>query len=197
LFVVDNVVVSSEIFKEKFHCNLSKCKGACCWEGDYGAPLNEDEEKVLDELQSKLKATLSAASLSVIEEQGTSITTIYTDKKVTPLLEDGSCVYLVKDENGIAQCGIERLHEAGKSDFKKPISCHLYPIRATEHETTGYDALNYDEWDICKAACSLGEEMNLPVFRFVKDALIRKYGPEFYEQLEHLYMKYFRQGEKS
>lgn len=194
MYIVDGVIVSSEVFSHRFHCHLSKCKGACCWEGDYGAPVERAEETVLDDILPHIASYLSEASIEVISNGGTSVHTSYTTKKVTPLHEDGACVYLVKDDQGIAHCGIEKAWADGKISFKKPISCHLYPIRITKNEATGYEALNYDEWDICSAACTLGAEKDIPVFRFVKDALIRRYGEEFYVQLEDIYNTYFRKG---
>lgn len=193
---MDDVVVSSEVFSVKFHCNLKKCKGACCWEGDFGAPVSKDEEAILDDIMPVLLPTMSVSSQKVINDQGTSVSTSYHDDKVTPLLSDASCVYLVKDELGISRCGIEQAYEKEMIDFKKPVSCHLYPIRVTKNDITGYEALNYDEWDICSDACALGEQKGMPVFRFVKDALIRKYGVEFYAQLEDIYDTYFRKGKK-
>lgn len=189
-------MVSSEVFSVKFHCNLQKCKGACCWEGDFGAPVSKREETILDDIMPTLLPMMSKASQDIIHEEGAYISTKYHDNKVTPLHKDGACVYLVKDEDGISRCGIEQAYEKELVDFKKPVSCHLYPIRVTKNDITGYEALNYDEWEICSDACALGVEKGMPVFRFVKDALIRRYGEEFYDQLEDIYRLYFRMGKK-
>ena len=196
MYIVDDVMVSSEIFSVKFHCNLQKCKGACCWEGDFGAPVSKQEEGILDDIIPVLLPTMSQSSQDVIQEQGAYVKSPYHQDKVTPLLEDASCVYLVKDEDGVSRCGIEQAYEKKLVSFKKPVSCHLYPIRVTKNDLTGYEALNYDEWEICSDACALGEQKGMPVFRFVKDALIRKYGAEFYDQLEGIYERYFLNGKK-
>jgi len=196
MYIVDGVVVSREVFSVKFHCNLQKCKGACCWEGDFGAPISKNEEEILDDIMPTLLHMMPKASQDIIKEGGAYISTKYHDDKVTPLHEDGACVYLVKDEDGISRCGIEQAYEKEMVNFKKPVSCHLYPIRVSKNDITGFEALNYDEWEICSDACALGAEKGMPVFRFVKEALIRRYSVEFYDQLEGIYETYFRKGEK-
>lgn len=191
MYVVDGKIVSSKLFSTQFMCNLDKCKGACCWEGDFGAPVTDEEVEIMKEISDIILPRLTAASREIIAQQGSSAYDAYCKSQVTPLHEDGSCVYLAKDDQGVARCVFEQAWEEGLTSWKKPISCHLYPVRVTENAKTRFEALNYDEWDICKAACNLGEEMKMPVFRFAKDALIRKYGEEFYEQLEGIYEAYF------
>ena len=191
MFIIDGKVVSAELFTQRFVCNLSKCKGACCWEGDFGAPLSEEESELIQSLMPKVKEQLSESSVARISETGTSVFNKYLNSLTTPLHEDGRCVYLSKDRNGIARCTFEQLWEDGMIEFRKPVSCHLYPVRVTKNKESGFEALNYDEWEICKAACSLGEELRVPVFRFVKDAIIRQYGVSFYEQMEDIYDSFF------
>ncbi|HKK78995.1 MAG TPA: DUF3109 family protein, partial [Phaeodactylibacter sp.] len=132
----------------------------------------------------EVKPFLTLEGQAVIESEGPYAYYEENQEYGTSLLSNGACAFMTTDENGIAQCGIEKAYRAGATDFKKPISCELYPIRASEHETTGMEALNYDRWDICSAACSLGEQKKLAVFQFVKEALVRKYGKAFFEQLE-------------
>lgn len=190
MLIIDEKLVSDEIFTSKFVCNLDACKGACCWEGDYGAPLEDEEIKILEEILPEVKPYLSIESLEAIEKLG--VATWFEDCKEygTSLLDNGACVFLTFEKNGMAKCGIEKAWEEGKVGFKKPISCHLYPIRVNKIKNLEFEALNYDEWDICSAACSLGESLKVPVFRFLKDALIRRYGEEFYNALEDAYQNY-------
>lgn len=184
MILIQEILVSEALIEEEFKCNLKACKGACCWEGDYGAPLETEELHILEAQYEKIKPFLSPAGIKVLESEG--LFAYYKDDKSygTPLIDDRACAYLTLDESGIAKCGIEMAHQAGAVDFLKPISCHLYPVRVKENEKKGFIALNYDQWDICKAACSLGKKEKIPVFRFVKEALIRKFGNDFFEELE-------------
>lgn len=191
MFVVEGTIVSTEVFTQNFICNLSKCKGACCWEGDFGAPVSEEECQTIDEIYPTIEKYLSAAAKDVIQKQGKHQYTKYVEGRTTPLLKDGACVYLFKDADGIAKCAFEKAYLSGETKFKKPISCHLYPIRVSANEETEYEALNYDEWEICKAACALGDKEKVPVFRFLREAIERKYGKSFYDQLEDIYASYF------
>ena len=184
MLLIGEVLISDDVIREAFLCNLSACKGACCWEGDLGAPVEPEERYILEQIFETVKPFLSPAGRAAIEQEG-----LYTyDEKdggyATPLIDGGPCAYMVYDEKGIGQCGIEQAFNAGKTDFKKPISCHLYPIRASVDERVGMQALNYDRWEICSAACDLGRQQQLPVYRFLKDALIRKFGEDFYEELD-------------
>ncbi len=184
MLMIGNILISDDVLQQQFLCNLSACKGACCWEGDFGAPLLEEELQTLDRIYDEVKPFLRPEGREVIESEGAYTYYEENEEYGTSLLPDGACVYMIVDEKGVAKCGIEAAHRAGATDFPKPVSCHLYPVRASRHEATGMEALNYDRWDICSAACTLGKEQQLPVFRFVKTALIRKYGEAFYEQLE-------------
>ncbi len=187
MLIIDEVLISEAVFTERFVCNLGKCKGVCCIEGDYGAPLEDAERQTLERIYEDIKPFLRPEGRAVLAEQGLYV--LYKDEQAygTPLLEDGACAYLTFDEQGIALCGIELAWKAGHTDFRKPISCHLYPIRIKRNESRNFEAINYEEWDICSDACSLGKELKMPVFRFLKEALVRKYGQAFYEQMEEAY----------
>lgn len=182
MILINDKIVHLEIVEEQFLCNLNACKGACCWKGDYGAPVTREEMDILDRIYPVVKPFLTKAGIDVIEKQGTSVWEDKAKEQATPLVSGGACAYMTYDELGIAKCGIEQAHKEGVVDFLKPISCHLYPIRIEKRGVM--DALYYDKWDICSAACDKGKEAKLPIYKFVKNALIRKYGEEFYERLE-------------
>jgi Protein of unknown function (DUF3109) len=184
MIIIQDILVSEEIVEEEFLCNLSACKGACCWEGDAGAPLEKDELQILTRIYDEVKPFLLPEGIKAIEEQGVYIYDEGWDSYETTLVNNGPCAYMTKNELGIAQCGIERAWKAGATDFRKPISCQLYPIRVSKNETAGFEALNYERWPICSAACDAGKKAKLPVYKFLKDALIRKYGEDFYAELE-------------
>lgn len=184
MLMIDHILISDDLLEQQFHCNLNACKGACCWEGDFGAPLEEEELETLDRIYEDVKPFLRPEGRAVIEREGAYLYYDENEEYGTSLLPDGACAFMTFDDKGVAQCGIEQAYRAGATDFKKPVSCHLYPVCMTKDEDSGFEALNYDRWDICSAACTLGKEMQLPVFRFVKDALVRKYGEAFYDQLE-------------
>jgi len=180
---IDNKLISQEIFKEAFACDLNACKGACCIEGDAGAPLEEDETKVLEKIHEDVKPFLRKEGIDAIEKGGL-YTQDHDGEWVTQLVNGKECAYVIFDEKGITKCGIEKAYEAGVVDFKKPISCHLYPIRTQKFSSTGLESINYDRWSICDPARSCGLKLELKVFRFLKDPLIRKYGESFYKELE-------------
>lgn len=179
---IKNTVVSSEVFEEAFVCDLSKCKGACCVEGDAGAPLEEDEVIILEQEYSTIKPYLRKEGIEAIEQQGTSVLDERDGEPVTPLVQGKECAYVVFDDKGTTLCGIEKAWKEGATSFRKPISCHLYPIRTTKYRS--FEAVNYHRWEICSPACSLGKELKVPVFKFLKDALIRKYGQEWFDEAE-------------
>ncbi len=180
MILIDNTVISDDIAEKFFVCDLLKCKGACCVEGDLGAPLEVDELAILDQVFDQVKPYLSAEGLAVIEAEGKYVKDWEGDFS-TPVIEGRECVYALYDEKGILKCGIEQAYLDGKIDFRKPISCHLYPIRITKYEE--FDALNYDRWHICSDACSHGEQLGVPLYQFLKGPLIRRYGEEWYEAL--------------
>ena len=177
---IDDKLISEDLFSEEFVCNLAKCKGICCVEGDAGAPLDEDETKILDEIYPKIKSYLRPEGIQAIEEQGT-YTLDFEGDLVTPLVNNAECAYVIFDEKGYTKCAIEKAYEDGVIDWQKPISCHLYPIRITEY--SNFSAINYHEWDICSDACTLWKELGVKVYQFLKKPLIRKYGEEFYQTL--------------
>ncbi|MFI5451801.1 DUF3109 family protein [Pedobacter sp. UC225_61] len=178
---VQGALVHEDVISENFVCNLSKCKGICCVEGDAGAPLEVAETAILAEIYPKIKHLLAPKGIKAIEEQGTSV--VDADGDLTTPCVDGhkECAY-VTFENGITKCAIEKAYEQGLVDWKKPISCHLYPIRITRYAE--FDVLNYDRWHICHDACTFGRELKVPVYQFLKEPLIRKYGLEWYTELE-------------
>lgn len=177
---IDDKLISEDLFSEEFVCNLAKCKGICCVEGDAGAPLDEEETHILDEIYPKIKPYLRPEGIQAIEEQGT-YTLDFEGDLVTPLVNNAECAYVIFDEKGYTKCAIEKAYEDGVIDWQKPISCHLYPIRITEY--SNFSAINYHEWDICSDACTLGKELGVKVYQFLKKPLIRKYGEEFYQTL--------------
>lgn len=187
MLVIQDVLISEDILEEQFHCNLNACKGACCREGDYGAPVTQEEMQQIQDILPELEPFLSETSVDMLQSQSPFM--YYKNPGVwgTRCHQDGGCVFLVKGKDGIAKCGIENAFQQGAIQIKKPISCHLYPIRISKNEIAGFEAWNYDRWDICNAACTLGKEKQMPVFRFVKDAIIRLKGEEFYDELEAAY----------
>ena len=184
MILIQETLVSEDILEKHFVCSLEHCKGACCWEGDLGAPVAEDERKILDEIYPKIKHLLSPKSRKIIEKQGTHV--YYDDLEAygTSLHPEGPCSFLIYDKQGMAKCGIEKAWEEGLITFRKPISCHLYPIRIKENKELGFTAVNYDKWSICKAACQLGKKLKIPIYVFLKDAIIRRFGVAYYEELE-------------
>lgn len=180
MIVIQNTVISDDVADNFFVCNLDACKGACCVEGDLGAPLELDELEILKNEYAKIEPFLTEAGKAAIAEQGLYIEDWEGDYSTTTI-NDKECAYALYDERGILKCGIEQAYLAGATDFKKPISCHLYPIRVTKYE--GFEALNYDRWDICSPACTFGRELGVPVYKFLKEPLERKYGAAWYVEL--------------
>ena len=185
MIIIQDKLLSDDIFEVQFLCNLNACKGACCWEGEFGATLEAEELDTLDKIYEDIKPFLDPLGIEKIEASGKYRYYEEMEEHGTTLLPSGACVFMTL-KDGKAKCGIEAAYEAGITDFKKPISCHLYPIRVSTNEAGTFEALNYDKWDICKAACQLGKKEELPMYRFLKDALVRKYGTAFYEEMENL-----------
>ncbi len=179
---IDDKIVSLDVLKEEFTCNLSACKGACCVEGDSGAPLTAEEVDLIEKEYPNFKHQLRAEGIEAVEAQGTSVKDEWDGESVTPLRDGKECAYTVFDEQNMALCGIELAWKEGKTSFRKPISCHLYPIRTKRYKE--FEAVNYERWNICSDACTLGKELKVPVYKFAKDALIRKYGESWYNALE-------------
>ncbi len=177
---IDDTVVSEILLDKKFVCNLDKCMGACCVEGDAGAPLEEDELKELETVFPLVKEYLSETSIQALEED---LYTIDGDGEyVTQLVNGKECAFVFFDEKGITKCSIEQAFINNKTSFKKPISCHLFPVRLTPYKN--FTAVNYAHWDICDDACSLGEELGVQTYQFLKEPLIRKFGNKWFEELE-------------
>ena len=181
MLLIEDKLISEDIFDKHFTCDLSACKGACCVQGESGAPLEEEELAILDDIYEDVKPFLREEGIAFLEKEGK-----YTQDSdgdwVTTLRDGKECAYTVFDKNGIAVCGIEKAYQAGASEFRKPISCHLYPIRTKK--LSEYEAINYHQWPICEPACTCGAKLKMPIYRFCKDAIISKYGEEFYKQLE-------------
>ena len=178
---IDDVVVSMDVLREHFFCDLKACKGECCIEGDAGAPVEVDEVSKLEEVLSVIWDDLSPEARAIIEEQGV----VYTDEDgdlVTSIVNGKDCVFTCYDEKGNCFCAIERAYREGKVDFYKPVSCHLYPIRIGDYGP--YKAVNYHRWDVCKAAVVLGKQKGTPVYKFLRKPLIRKFGQAWYNELE-------------
>lgn len=181
MIAIDDILISDSVVEEKFVCDLKKCKGGCCVDGDAGAPLENSELKELNAVYDVLLPYLSAENKRIIETQGKYL----YDKEfgwVTPTISNGMCAYGMVDEKGIVKCSIEQAFNDGKIKWKKPISCHLFPIRIKK--TKRGELVNYEpREDLCAAACSLGKKLKLPVYQFLKEPLIRKYGKDFYDAL--------------
>ncbi len=184
MIAIDNILISDEIVQEQFVCDLNKCKGGCCVDGDAGAPLNKDELEKINEVYDAVLPYLAEENKKELERQGKYV----YDKEfgwVTPTIQSKVCVYGITDKMGIVKCGIEQAFNDGKVKWKKPISCHLFPIRIKQSRNKQTDYVNYEpREDLCSAACTLGKKLKVPVYVFLKDALIRKYGEAFYETLE-------------
>ena len=181
MFQLGKTIVSEDIIEKEFVCNLSACKGACCIEGEAGAPVTEEETKILKDIYPKVKPFLRKEGIEAIEKQGTHVVSDRSEIE-TPLVKGAECAYITFSDKGIAGCGIEDAFNAGEVTFRKPISCHLYPVRVQDYSE--FAAVNYHKWPICNDACTLGKELAVPVYKFVKEALIRKFGENWYLELE-------------
>jgi hypothetical protein len=177
---VKNTLVHEDVVRENFVCNLNKCKGICCIEGDSGAPLERSELAILEEIYPIIKPYMTEKGIAVIEEFGTHVKDFEGDYTTPCVDTNKECAYVIM-ENGITKCSIEKAYEDGKIAWKKPISCHLYPIRITNYPE--FEVLHYDRWNICSPACSFGNELKVSVYQFLKEPLIRKYGAEWYQEL--------------
>lgn len=177
---IDNTLISDDVKEQFFVCDLEKCKGACCVEGDLGAPLEQDELALIEEVMDLVKPYLSPEAVAALEEHGPYLLDEDGDFSTTTV-DNRECAFAFYDEQRILKCGIEQAWKDRKTSFQKPISCHLYPIRVAKlHE---YLALNYDRWHICGPACDLGGKLSVPVYKFLKNALIRRFGESWYEKL--------------
>ncbi len=186
MIIIGNCILSDELMEEQFICDLPACLGACCVEGDSGAPLEEEETRVLESVLGRVSAFMIPEGIEAVNRQSCWVRDSDGDL-TTPLVEGKQCAYVFFDGKGVAKCSIEKAFEEGLIDFRKPLSCHLYPIRIKKYPH--YDALNYHRWPICEPARAFGSSRGVPVYRFLKDALIRKYGSGWYEELEE-YLRY-------
>lgn len=182
MIAIDDKLISDEVVTKQFVCDLEKCKGACCVDGDAGAPITAAEATLIAKYYPNVKHLLLDKAIKVIEEEGTH-TTDDTFDLVTPTIDGGICVYGIFDATGKVKCAFEQEYLKGNIDFKKPISCHLFPIRIDKYET--FEAVNYEPREtLCKPACKLGKSLKVPVYQFLKEPLIRHYGEEFYNTLD-------------
>jgi hypothetical protein len=186
---ISNKIVSTDLFMEQFLCDLPACKGNCCVHGDAGAPLTDDEALILEREFTSYKSFMTGQGLETIANQGFWVPDL-EGEKVTPLNNGKECAYVYFDKN-IAFCAIEKAWLEKRTVFRKPVSCHLYPLRVSK--LGNYDALNYHRWAICDAARTLGKKEKMPVFRFLKEAICRSFGEDFYNEMEKVYAEYSRQ----
>lgn len=190
-FQIDNVLLTTEILTERFCCDLDACKGECCVEGDAGAPVTLDEVAAIEESLDVVWDDLNASAQTVIDKQGVA----YTDQEgdlVTSIVGGKDCVFTCH-ENGCCFCALEKAYRAGKADFCKPVSCALYPIREVRLKN-GLIGLNYHRWDVCKDAVKKGKELDLPVYKFLKEPLTRRFGAAWYEALEEAAEEILKEG---
>jgi len=181
MFQIGRTIISEEILEQDFVCNLSACKGACCIDGNAGAPLEDKETEILVDIYSDVKPFLRPEGITAIEKQGAFVKGDDGEWE-TPLVNESECAYVVFDKKKVAKCGLEEAFNQGVTEWKKPVSCHMYPVRVREY--TELTAVNYHKWEICDPACSLGAELKVPIFKFVKESLIRKFGEDWYNELE-------------
>jgi hypothetical protein len=190
---IDNILVSDEVIEEQFVCDLDKCKGGCCEDGDAGAPLTVEELEQVRAAFDKVIPFLTAEGKAEIERTG-----LYRyDQEfgwVTPTIDGGICAYGYRDEKGIIKCGFENAYNDGLTVWKKPISCHLYPIKTKTTKKKDYEMVNYEPREsMCNPACILGKKLKVPVYKFLKDALVRKYGEAFYNALDQIAIEHFEE----
>ena len=183
LVEIDDKIVSTDLFSEKFVCDLSKCKGACCVKGNGGAPLTEKEVELIEDNLEQIKPFMSEKGIQTIKDEGV----YYLDEEDAPatkLIDKKECCFVYFDNSNTAKCSIETAYKSGEIDFNKPQSCHLYPIRIKEF--TEFTALNYEEWDICAPACSLGQSLKVPVYKFLQEPITRVFGSSFFDELSKI-----------
>ena len=183
LVEIDDKIVSTDLFSEKFVCDLSKCKGAFCVKGNGGAPLTGKEVELIEDNLEQIKPFMSEKGIQTIKDEGV----YYLDEEDAPatkLIDKKECCFVYFDNSNTAKCSIETAYKSGEIDFNKPQSCHLYPIRIKEF--TEFTALNYEEWDICAPACSLGQSLKVPVYKFLKEPITRVFGRSFFDELSKI-----------
>lgn len=186
MIIIGKTLISDQIYTEQFVCNLSVCKGGCCVEGDAGAPLQEHETQLMQDVYPQVKPFMIDKGIQEVEKNGLWVKD-FQNELTTPLVDGGQCAFVFYDEQGIAKCAFEKAYDQGLIAFRKPISCNLYPIRVVKYPE--YDALNYHHWPICNCARKKGKKLKVRVYEFLKEPLIREYGQEWYDELE-AYIKY-------
>lgn len=193
MLAIKDTLVSEDLLERHFVCDLGACKGACCVKGDSGAPLLDDEVSILNDILPQVLPYMDGQGRDAVSAKG--VSEVDREGEIgTTLISDGRCAFATIDRWGMVSCSIERAHRDGKVDFKKPVSCHLYPVRVKPY--VGFEAVNYDRWEICRAAVVCGEKHRVPLFRFVKDALVRRFGQEWFDELEAVDRELHRQGER-
>lgn len=190
MIAIGDTLISEDVVEKKFVCDLNACKGACCVAGDSGAPLDKEELPLLEEVLEAVKPYMNKKGLAAVKKHGAYVVDSDGDYTTTLVSEKAECAFVFFDEQKIAKCAIEQAYTEGKIKWKKPISCHLYPIRISKHK--GYDAVNYSHWDICAPACACGQKLEVPVYKFLKEPLIRKYGKEWFAALEKSAKLYYK-----
>jgi hypothetical protein len=193
MIAIGHTLISEDIFDKQFVCDLNACKGECCVSGDSGAPLDKKELKILDTIYPVVKPYMNAKGIDAVERQGSYVLDADGDYTTTLVSDGAECAFVFFDDKHIAKCAIEQAYLEGKTqefvdDWKKPISCHLYPIRIQEYKE--YDAVNYHSWHICKPACECGVQLNVPVYVFLKEPLIRKYGEAWFNEVDAIFKAY-------
>lgn len=188
---IQDTLVSDEVILESFVCDLSRCHGACCVEGDCGAPVEESEKRILEDLLPRIEPYMRPEGIEAVRLQGAWTDDPYDHAPSTPLVNGRECAYLTFSPDGTALCAIEQAYRDGRIAFQKPISCHLYPIRLSR--ILSFTALNYHRWDICRDACALGRKLGVPVYEFLREPLIRRFGQAWYDELCLTAWEYARQ----
>ena len=189
MIIVGQTLVSEDLFDQQFVCDLNACKGACCIEGESGAPLEADELLRIEENLEAVKPFMRSEGLKAIEASGPYVVDEDGEFVTSLVSKHGACVFVTFDEKGIAKCALEQAYNAGATNWKKPISCHLYPVRLAQ--LTEYVAVNYHRWQVCEPACACGSELKVPVYRFLKEPLIRRFGEAWYAELEEVATQWY------
>ena len=184
MIIVGQTLVSEDLFDQQFVCDLNACKGACCIEGESGAPIEADELLRIEENLEAVKPFMRSEGLKAIEASGPYVVDEDGEFVTSLVSKHGACVFVTFDEKGIAKCALEQAYNAGATNWKKPISCHLYPVRLAQ--LTEYVAVNYHRWQVCEPACACGSALKVPVYRFLKEPLIRRFGEAWYAELEEV-----------
>jgi hypothetical protein len=193
VIIIDDILVGDEIVEKQFVCDLTKCKGGCCEEGDAGAPLEKQELDIILESYEKVKPFLTEAAIKEIDKNGK----YHYDREfgwVTPTLSSDReiCVYGKRDKKGVIQCAFEQAYNQGIIGWKKPISCHLFPIIVTKSRNEQYPRLNYEAREgLCDPACGLGKKLKVPTYEFLREPIVRKFGEDFYNALDTIAKEFY------